>query len=138
MGFFDSLLKKRQLGNKQYYLWELKVTDSEYEELKRLLMDQSKKNYRNMSNRFITVCRECALFVAECWRREYDGDGGNAHSWDKIFNALALSKGNGKVETELKKAACSGAENFKPCGVKFEVYKSSRGIEYLDSICSEG
>ena len=65
MSFFESL-KQKHLGEKPlHYLWELKVTDSEYVELKQLLAKYAKSYSRNMSNRFITVGKECALMIAE-------------------------------------------------------------------------
>ena len=71
MSLFESIKKK--LGDKQlHYLWELKVTDSEYHELKQLLAKQARSYSPNCDNRFITVCKECTLMIAEFWRREYE------------------------------------------------------------------
>lgn len=130
MSIFEAI-KQKHLGDKPlHYLWELKVTDSEYVELKELLAKYSRSFSRNASNRFITVCKECALMIAEFWRREYiDG----AHSKEMVFNAIDPSITDEDVINEFYDAAKRGAGSLK-----LEIYESDGRKQYLDSMLYQG
>ena len=130
MSFFESL-KQKHLGEKPlHYLWELKVTDSEYVELKQLLAKYAKSYSRNMSNRFITVCKECALMIAEYWRREYvDG----YHSKEMVFKAIDPSIIDEYIIDEFYEAAKRGARSLK-----LELFEGDGGKRYLDSMLYQG
>lgn len=130
MSIFESIKQKR-LGDKPlHYLWELKVTDSEYVELKELLAKYSRSFIRNINNRFITVCKECALMIAEFWRREYiDG----AHSKEMVFKAIDPSITDEDVINEFYDAAKRGARSLK-----LELFEGDGGKRYLDSMLYQG
>lgn len=128
MNYFESLLNKHLEGRPPKYLWELKVSDDEYAELKRIITDKARLLSRNC-NRFMSICKECTLFVAEYWRREYNE---GAHSKEMIFNAI----GTGIKDIDIKKdffdAARRGAE-----ALKIEIFKGGK-TEYLDSMLYQG
>lgn len=64
MSFFDTLLQSRELTHSSQFLWMLKLRAEEYEELKSVL--RNSPGFRGLE-------RECALYFAEWWRREYAG-----------------------------------------------------------------
>lgn len=66
LSWFDKMLRKRGLMESPVFLWQLKITEEEYLDLKnelksRLLKDNEEINYN----------REVALYLAEFHRREY-------------------------------------------------------------------
>lgn len=130
MSYFDSI-KQKHLGDKPlHYLWELKVTDSEYVELKQLLAKFAKSCSGNMSNRFITVCKECVLMIAEFWRREYvDGP----HSKEMVFKAISPSIIDDNIIDDFYVAAKLGAKSLK-----LELFEGDGGKRYLDSMLYQG
>lgn len=67
MSFFDTLLQRRELTHSPQFLWMLKLRVEEYEELKSVL--RNSPVYLGFKGQE----RECALFFAEWWRREYAG-----------------------------------------------------------------
>lgn len=67
MSFFDTLLQRRELTRPPKFLWMLKLRVEEYEELKSILKNSS------VYLGFKGLERECALYFAEWWRREYAG-----------------------------------------------------------------
>lgn len=130
MSFFESI-QRDHIGDKPLnYLWELKVSDEEYEKLKQLLEKCAKTYIRNASNRFISVCKECTLMFAEYWRREYvDG----AHSKEMVFNAIAPSITEEGVINEFYDAAKRGFSMLK-----LELFEGDGGKRHLDSMLYQG
>ncbi len=128
MGLFENF-KQNHLPDKPLnYLWEMRLTDSEYDELKANLISQS--TITRFSNRFILVCKECALFFAEYWRREYNGD---YHSKIDVFNALGADCRSDAAVNEFYEAAKRGFIQLQ-----LELYQGERGKEYLDSMLYQG
>ena len=82
MTLFDSILANHHLERCPLPLWRIKVTDEEYEELKRTL---SKETRIPGKMPFMGLARECTLLYAEYWRREYTE---GAHSKQMVFNSL--------------------------------------------------
>lgn len=67
MSYFDTLLTRRELSRPPQFLWMLKLRAEEYEELKNVLRNSPVYlGFRGLE-------RECALYYAEWWRREYAG-----------------------------------------------------------------
>ena len=130
MSYFETLLKNHRGEMTVTYLWELKVTDEEYSELKQLLAKHAKSFNRNYTNRFITVCKECALFVAEYWRREYVN---GPHSWEMILESLNPVNINEDLIKDFSSAAKKGA-----LLLRLELYEGDRGMSYLDSLLYQG
>lgn len=67
MSYFDTILQRHNFSCTPSYLWMLKLRVEEYEELKNVL--------RNCPTHlgFNGLERECTLYFAEWWRREYAG-----------------------------------------------------------------
>lgn len=82
MSYIDKILKNRGIEICPIPLWKLKFTDEEYEELRDLLQKQTWLEGRMP---FHDVPRECTLFFAEYWRREYTE---GSHSKEMVFSAL--------------------------------------------------
>lgn len=87
--FFDELLRKRSLDRCPEYLWKLKITDDEYQELKDYIANKIRQNAK--SNLYE---REAALLFAEYHRREYGfrntGDNNDNRPRALVFNSLGL------------------------------------------------
>lgn len=66
--FFDKILALRNLTSAPVPLWKLNIDDAEYDGLKNVVKNAA------VHNEFWKICKECALFYAESWRREYDGN----------------------------------------------------------------
>ena len=129
MSLFESIQQKH-LGDKPLqYLWQLRVTDAEYVELKQLLAKQARSYSRNVNNRFITVCKECTLMIAEYWRREYK-DG--AHSKEIVFKAIDPNLQDDTVIEEFYQAAKRGAR-----ALHIEIFKA-KNEHYFDSMLYQG
>ena len=129
MGFFDTIQKKH-LGDKPLqYLWQLQVTDAEYVELKQLLAKVARSYSPNVSNRFISVCKECTLMIAEFWRREYE-DG--AHSKEMVFKAIDSQIRDVTAIEEFYQAAKKGAR-----ALHLEIHKAINE-HYFDSMLYQG
>lgn len=104
MSYFESIIKKKKL-EECLPLWKLKITDEEFEELRKFLEKQTHNT--TMINPFLTMCKECALFFAEYWRREYvDGK----HSKQMVYDALRSTR---HLCDEFYEAACRGAKMLK-------------------------
>ena len=130
MSLFDTIRQKKLGDRPLRFLWELKVTDSEYVELKQLLDKYSRSFSRYSNNRFITVCKECVLFVSEYWRREYvDGP----HSKEMVFKAINSTIYEESIIDEFYEAAKQGAKILR-----LEINQSGKGQEYLDSMLYQG
>ncbi|GEM_PF-1742557 len=67
MSYFDTLLQRHELARPPQFLWMLKLRVDEYEELKRVLRNSP------VYLGFKGLERECTLYFAEWWRREYAG-----------------------------------------------------------------
>lgn len=130
MSLFESIQQKH-LGDKPLqYLWQLKVTDSEYTELKQFLTKYTRSFSRNLNNRFITVCKECTLMIAEYWRREYvEG----SHSKEMVLKAIDPSIIDEGIINEFFEAAKRGAETLK-----LEIFENNGKKQYLDSMLYQG
>lgn len=81
--YFDNLLEKRNLTQCPLPLWRLKVTDIEFEELHEYLHKIASQFHR-FDNPFVGQERECALYVAEWYRRKCTGRTG----FDAIYSSL--------------------------------------------------
>lgn len=127
MNFLNKILEKRQLEKCPLPLWKLKVTDEEYEELRSLL--EKRTHIISSNDIFLNYHRECALFFAEFWRREYK-DG--IHSKALVYNALRSSIHSRNFSTDFYEAATKGAKSL---GI--EIYEGER-VETFDSILYQG
>lgn len=130
MSYFDDLLKKRSLTDWHTALWKLKITGEEYEELRQLLCQQASLCNYNYTNPFMVVKRECALFYAEYWRREY-AEG--AHSKQMVYDALKITNKRVNLSEELYEAAKRGAKMLH-----LELYKEGGHSRYLESMLYQG
>lgn len=128
MSYFDNLLDKRSIDTCKLPLWKMKITEEEYEELRGILEKQTHSANRN-ANPYITLTKECALFFAEFWRREYSG---SPHSKLMVYKALGSSRESDEQVNFFYEAACLGAKQLK-----IEMYDGQ--IERkLDSILYQG
>lgn len=124
MSFFDTLLKRRGYDKCPLPLWRLKLTDSEYSELRQLLEECT---HSPGSHHFVGVRREAALFFAEFWRREYvDG----SHSKQMVYDALRSP--NKDLSDEFFDNACAGAKSLQ-----IEQYIGAK-TDYLNSMLYQG
>ena len=94
MAVFQQILDARNHTYCPLPLWKLKLTSREYELLRDELKDKAVSRAYHLSNPFLKLAKECTLFFAEYWRREYK-DG--AHSKQMVFDAL----GTGSLSYEL-------------------------------------
>ena len=127
MSFFDGLLKSRNLSICITPLWQLKITDSEYEELRSLLKEIATTH--RYSSTYGFPPRETALFFAEFWRREYSE---GTHSKQMVFDALNTSIQNLSLVDDFYYAACRGAKLLN-----IECYEGARS-DMLDSMLYQG
>ena len=129
MTFFNSLLEKRGLTSPPLPLWRLKVTDEEYEELKAFLVRMSKIT---SSTAFLQYPRECTLFYAEFWRREYfDG----THSKRVVYDALGTDEP--WLDKDAKADALYEAAKAGALKMKIQLYRNET-TQYLDSMFYQG
>ena len=113
---FSEIIQRRS-GRSQYPLWELKVTNDEYEKLKKEL-----REVYNQTTSFDTVQEEALLYMAEWYRREYNYDRLSRkavfHDLGTNYNDDELQRGN-----QLLEAAKSAAElinnKAKPKHIEF-------------------
>ena len=82
---FSEIIQRRS-DKPHYPLWNIKVTDEEYEQLKKELCDTY-----NRTASFDTVQDEAMLYMAEWYRREYDCE---RPSDDVIFKSLRCNSNN--------------------------------------------
>lgn len=104
--FINEILQKRELEQCPVPFWKLKITDSEYNQLREILQKRVMTRAFYLSNPFNVVCEETALFVAESWRRECQEE---APSIEDIYALLQLPKGYTYAE-QLFESACEGAQ----------------------------
>lgn len=100
MSFFDNVLKTHPFPSGTRYLWALKLTADEHDELKACL------RYAGEQGRLKYLPREAALYYAQWWRCEYDG--GHASTGDVCCSLF----GNEDLKTELYEAAKDGAKRL--------------------------
>ena len=129
MSFFNTLLEKRGLTSVPTPLWRLKVTDEEYEELKALLVRLSSSI---TGTAFKQYPRECALYYAEYWRREYSE---GPHSKRAAYDALGTQESWG--QKELKSDALYEAAKEGALKMKIQIYRNEV-TQYLDSMFYQG
>ena len=127
---FSTILSKRGLETCPTPLWKLKLTDEEYEQLKDLLTFRIQLYSSPDENPFIRHTRECALFYAEYWRREYtDGP----HSKQMMYDALHPVRHIPDGAEHLYQAAKRGAKRL---GI--EIYNEDGRTQYFDSMLYQG
>lgn len=127
MSFFNDILYKRGLDKCPLPLWKLKLTDDEYEELRAILVIRT--HSVEPADVFINLQRECALFYAEYWRREYKV---GSHSKALVYSALRSSVYSRELASMFYDAASKGA---KKLGI--EIYEGKH-IETFDSLLYQG
>lgn len=84
MGYFEQLLRKRKLETCPLPLWKLKITEEEYEELRRQLREET-RFFSYYEKPFRKLNKEACLFFAEYWRREFNS---GTHSKRMVYDAL--------------------------------------------------
>lgn len=67
MSLFNSFAESHPLPPGKPYLWAMRLSSSEFEQLKGYIRENV------VQGRFVCVRKECALYYAEWWRREYSG-----------------------------------------------------------------
>lgn len=102
MTYFNELLQKRGLNDCPLPLWTLKLTNEEYETLRKVL-----KNRTHYCYPFKGYEREATLFFSEYWRREYKA--GVDHSKQMVFDALGSTRTSKDLHDKLYEAAREGA-----------------------------
>ena len=129
MTLFDSILANHHLERCPLPLWRIKVTDEEYEELKRTL---SKETRILGKMPFMGLARECTLLYAEYWRREYTE---GAHSKQMVFNSLPDANPYLNIRGErldmcelLYQAARNGA---KKLGIEILSFENTHYVESM-------
>jgi hypothetical protein len=107
MSYFDSILNSRNIEECPLPLWRLKITDEEYKELRSTL---EKRTHVISNEPFLNFRRECALFFAEFWRREYNSQfkrGG--HSVQMVYDALNSTRKSANYSEDFYYQASKGA-----------------------------
>ena len=131
--FFDELLRKRGLDHCPEFLWQLKVTDDEYQELKNYVANKIRQEADgNLYN------REAALLFAEYHRREYGfrSTGDNIDNRPKalVYNSLGLYDTQNMDIDAFARIAGEGAERL---GI--QLYINSVGnTQYVFSLFYHG
>ena len=115
---FNVFLERRGLSSCPLPLWRLKITDSEYFELRTYLADIW-RSYRS----FNSCPREAALYMAEWWKR--DPDMGEERGLEnRIFLSLGLDENREGTESFIHNARWVMQERdsaflgFKPLVIK--------------------
>ena len=118
---YFEILKTRGLKGlqKDTPLWKLKLTDSEYDSIKQTL--------RSHTADLHLYGIEAALYYAEWWRRDYNG---NIPSKEDVAKSLGLSRGYAE---KLYLAAREALEKHK-----FTFIHSLKGTEYFRSLLNQG
>ena len=102
----DKYLKEYQdspNGNMPKYLWQLRLEDSQYNELREYI-----KQHSSNSN-FALVERELVLYISEWWRREYAG---GTPSYESIWKSLGYCL-NTREASRFESACDSGYESLR-------------------------
>ena len=129
MTYFDELLEKGDRRSKMLPLWKLKITEEEYLGLINCLRQRVINSSLGYNNPFMANTKECALFYAEYWRREYSGEG---HSKKEAFKKLGLQERFDCFCNDFHEAAIEGAKQLH-----IEIYDEKRN-EWLDSMFYQG
>ncbi len=129
MTYFDELLEKGDRKSRKLPLWKLKITEEEYLGLILCLRQRVINRSLNCNNPFMANTKECALFYAEYWRREYSGEG---HSKKEAFKKLGLQEQFNRYCNDFHEAAIEGAKQLH-----IEIYDEKRN-EWLDSMFYQG
>lgn len=127
MSYFATILTRHHLNGTSrsfQYLWQIKVTDEEYETLKAYLIQQFQFNQS-----FGSLGKECVLFAAEYWRREYRQ---GPHSVQMILEALGIADPE-RWHNEYSEAARSGLQELN-----LELLEGQHGRRFWDSILYQG
>lgn len=129
--FFDDLLEKRGLDRCPEYLWKIKVTDDEYQELKEYIASKIRQNApHNLYE------RETALLYAEYHRREYGfrnvGDNTDNRPKALVFNSLGIHEVCGVDIDSFAGIAAKGADRL---GI--QLYTNDR-TQYVFSLFYHG
>lgn len=82
--FFDDILGKRNFHQCPLPLWRLKISDSEFDALHEFLHQIASKSHR-YDDPFVGYERECALYVAEWYRRKHTN---GKPRFDIIYSSL--------------------------------------------------
>lgn len=131
MTLISEFLESRNLTSCPIPLWKLKLTDNEYQRLKSHIKSwviACRNNAFNNNNVFCQCKEECALFVAEWWRREYDG---GAPSERRVVQALGLGEA---YDDDFKRAYRIGIRILH-----IPIYKDDRGNKQrFDSLLYQG
>lgn len=127
MSFFDVLLSRRNLENCPLPLWKLKVTDEEFQELRKIL--EARTHIINLEDPFRSHRREATLFFAEYWRRLYSNGRQNIQA---VYDALNSTR-NVDWQNEFYEAACRGAEILN-----IERYRGNRDEIFYDMLYQGG
>lgn len=126
--YLESLLEKRELEECPLPLWKLKLTDDEFEGLRKSL--ELRTHLCNVANPFLKVRKDCALFFAEYWRRSYvEG----SHSKQMVYDALGSTMQNADLCEEFYEAAKSGADSLR-----IERYKGKKSDTLNDLLYQGG
>jgi len=129
MSYFESLLKKKEFEQCPLPLWKLRLTDDEYEELRKFLREGTEPRNTYMRP-FFNLKKEAALFFSEYWRREYlEG----AHSIDEVYSALDPVNNSKDYQGAFYDAACEGADSL---GI--ERYEGARNTPLYDMLYQGG
>lgn len=121
--FFDDLLDSKGYTECPLPLWRLKITDEEFEELRKLLNRQTHKK-----DLFLGFERECALFFAEYWRRLYCG---GPHRIDRVYSTIESTR-LVDLSTRFYESAKQGGDIL---GIEF--YTGNRR-EHLNDLLYQG
>lgn len=121
--FFDDLLDSKGYTECPLPLWKLKITDEEFEELRKLLNRQTHKK-----DLFLGFERECALFFAEYWRRLYSG---GPHRIDRVYSTIESTR-LVDLSTRFYESAKQGGDIL---GIEF--YTGNRR-EHLNDLLYQG
>ncbi len=127
MSYFDEILDKRGLETCPLPLWKLKLTDEEYEQLREVL--EKRTHIINNDDIFYGFRKECALFYAEYWRREYHG---GTHKKSDVYKCLKSSIHTRNFSDEFYESARRGARNL---GIRF--YEGER-TEAMETMLYQG
>ena len=129
MAYFDNLLENKGYSCCPLPLWKLRISDSEYEELKKLL-GYAADFFKG--KQLLSYPRESLLLFAEYWRREYH-DG--FHSKQAVFDILPTNRSHPYYQERidhLYEAAKHGARMLR-----IELYENG-ATQYLDSMLYQG
>lgn len=116
--------------------WRLKVTDSEFEELRNYLVEEYRK-YRS----FNTCPREAALYMAEWWKRDPGTETNEGRIMDRIFSSLNLGQSQDGANSLSENAyKVMDSRSYHYLGFKPLVTKGTQRMRtnYLYSILYQG